>query len=175
MADHCITSPDNAYRYLLTRTWDPAPPVVAWVMLNPSTADDRQDDPTIRKVRGFSQRWGFGGVVVVNLFPLRSTDPAGLRAAGVDRHGPLDNGAAIWTACHGRVVVLAWGAHGARFRHGAVRETMGYVQAATPLGVVCLGRTGSGEPRHPLMLGYGTPREVVDLDREIERCEVPRG
>ncbi|TMF61888.1 MAG: DUF1643 domain-containing protein, partial [Chloroflexi bacterium] len=64
-------SADRRYRYRLWRRWDGARPVVAFVMLNPSTADARRDDPTIRRCIGFAKSWGFGGVEVVNLFAYR--------------------------------------------------------------------------------------------------------
>src|SRR5262245_13227298 len=104
-------SPCGRYRYALTRTWGDPKKVVCWVMLNPSTADADQDDPTIRRCLGFSRAWGAGGLVVVNLFALRATDPDQLRIAA-DPVGP-DNDSHLSTAAFGRLVVAAWGARGA--------------------------------------------------------------
>ena len=161
-----LLSPCGGFRYHLERRWADGQSV-AWVMLNPSTADASADDPTIRKCIGFSTRWGFGHLQVVNLFPLRATDPRDLKLAR-ERFGPMDNDAVIHFACLGAaLVVLAWGQHGAGYRSRA-RSVVDLVRAAGT-SAVCLGRSKSGEPLHPLMLGYDTPREVVDLDREIER------
>ena len=60
------------YRYLLWREWNAKLPRLLWILLNPSTADERVDDPTLRRVLGFSRSYGFGGLEVVNLFALRS-------------------------------------------------------------------------------------------------------
>jgi hypothetical protein len=75
----------GTYRYRLTKTWDRSQPQVTWVMLNPSTATADTDDPTIRRVVGFSRRWGFGSAVVVNLFALRATQPGGPRCFPLPR------------------------------------------------------------------------------------------
>src|SRR5712664_2208515 len=69
------------YRYWLRRHWDAELPPVCFVMLNPSTADAERDDPTIRRCCGFSRRWGYGGIVVVNLYAFRTSDPCCLRNA----------------------------------------------------------------------------------------------
>ena len=64
----------GCYRYWLTRTWNPRRATLCWVLLNPSTADADRDDPTIRRCQGFARSWGYGGIVVVNLFAYRATD-----------------------------------------------------------------------------------------------------
>lgn len=72
-------SPCGLYRYTLTRTWDATKPRACWIGLNPSTADASEDDPTIRRMCGFADAWKCGGIIVVNLFALRATDPKELR------------------------------------------------------------------------------------------------
>ena len=76
-----ILSDCGAYRYELRRTWDDRLPVLLWIGLNPSTADHIQDDPTNRRIAGFSRRWGYGGYVLANLFAYRSPDPKALKQA----------------------------------------------------------------------------------------------
>lgn len=142
------------YRYHLARHWGQAPgPVVLWVMLNPSTADDEQDDPTIRRCIGFSRGWGFHGLRVVNLFALRATDPRAL-ADSLDPVG-MENDIAITAAVRdGNTlrVIAAWGAHRfARDRALEVKHLL-WREAARHLSctVSHLGLTRSGAPRHPL-------------------------
>ena len=77
-------SPDRRYRYLLTRRVGLTDDAVTFVMLNPSTADEIQDDPTIRRCIAFANRWGFGWPHVANLSPLRATDPKVLLGAGLE-------------------------------------------------------------------------------------------
>jgi hypothetical protein len=72
-------SRDGRYRYALWREWDAAKPCVLFIGLNPSSADDRRDDPTIRRCTGFARRWGFGRLAVGNLFALRTPHPSQLR------------------------------------------------------------------------------------------------
>lgn len=152
-----VLSPDGVYRYRLWRIWDQDRAPTAFVMLNPSTADASIDDPTIRRCVGFARSWGAGGVVVVNLYAFRATDPADLLAAearGVDVIGP-DNDAhirTVFSAVDG--VVFAWGA--TPVGPGVARR----VRDALPPGVEvsCLGVTKHGHPRHPLYLAANTAR-----------------
>ena len=115
-------------------------------MLNPSTADERRDDPTIRRCVGFARRWGFGGVEIVNLFALRASDPRVLRRAG-DPVGAANDRHIARAAARATLVVLAWGACG-RLR-GRSAEIRARLSRPAPR---CLGLTRSGEPRHPLYL-----------------------
>lgn len=162
-----IVSPDGRYRYRLWRTWEPKLPPVVWVMLNPSTADAARDDLTLAKCQGFARQWHYGGVLVVNLYAWRETDPATLaaRAAeGVDVVGP-DNDAHLREVLAGAdLVVCAWGAHPiARARARAV-----LAMVPESASCACLGRTAEGAPRHPSRLAYVTPREILVPEIETQ-------
>lgn len=134
------------YRYELRRRWA-AGPQVAWVMLNPSTADADANDATIRRCVAFSRSWGYGALVVVNLFALRSTDPTALKTA-VDPVGPGNDAYILAADDESEVTVAAWGAHGALFGRG--REVRLALRDPHVLAL-----TKSGEPRHPLYLPGG--------------------
>jgi hypothetical protein len=138
------------YRYLLWRVWEPALGCCNFLMLNPSTADETTNDPTIERCQCRAVRWGYGGLVVTNLFALCSSKPALLRRVA-DPVGPGNDAAIAAAARQARLVICAWGNHGAYLgRAGAVRGLL------DELGVVlyCLGQTLAGEPVHPLYLGY---------------------
>jgi hypothetical protein len=137
-------SRNRRYRYSLQREWGEGPRI-AWVLLNPSTADARYDDPTIRRCLGFSQRWGFGALEVVNLFALRATRPEELRRAEAPV-GALNDRALRRALARADAVVAAWGNHGAWL--GRSRE----VRPRLPRNALALGVTGQGEPAHPLYL-----------------------
>lgn len=114
----------RSYRYMLERRWDITKETVNFVMLNPSTADQDQDDPTIRRCIGYAKLWGFGGLFITNIFALRSTDPTVLYGHA-DPIGP-DNDAHIaeWASVCA-VVVCAWGKHGDfKARGDAVRKIL---------------------------------------------------
>jgi hypothetical protein len=137
--------PTGRYRYTLWRAWDPERPRVAFVMLNPSTADARRDDPTIRRCIRFARDWGFGSVEVVNLFAFRARSPRRLRRA-MDPVGPGNDRHLLAAASRARRLVAAWGIHGSlRSRDHAVRKLLGKRHKLR-----CLGTTASGYPRHPL-------------------------
>ena len=141
-----VLSDCGTYRYRLTRTWGEARPA-CFIMLNPSVADATQDDPTIRRCVGFARAWGCGGIVVVNLYAFRATDPKGLRSAACPTIGP-DNDQHIREAVKRSIpVVCAWGVHGER--GGRDVAVKGWLRS---VGIVpvCLGTTKDGHPRHPL-------------------------
>lgn len=153
---------DGPYRYDLGRRWDHHLPIALWVMLNPSTADALDDDPTIRRVRSFTEREGCGGFAVVNLCAWRATDPQELLGApgpvGPNNHDHV----AMWIHHATGPVIAAWGAGAARLQHAGfqVPPVEVYAEAlAKPLW--CLGVTGGGHPRHPLYVKGDTP--LVEL------------
>lgn len=136
------------YRYSLTRRWRETGRRLAFVLLNPSTADAERDDPTIRRCVGFARAWGFAALEVVNLFAFRATEPGGLRGAP-QPVGPENDRYLL--AAHARAdeLVLAWGIHGAWLERD--REVLALLSGhgARPK---CLGLTREGHPRHPLYL-----------------------
>ena len=137
-------SRDRVHRYLLWRVWDASRPLLAWVLLNPSTADETREDPTIRRCIRFAMDWGYGGVETTNIFALRSTDPAALRTAR-DPIGPGNDTALRDLAERHATVVAAWGNHGAWLdRSTRVRELLRRAKTR------CLGLTSLAQPRHPL-------------------------
>lgn len=140
-----VFSPCRTWRYTLTRTWDAALPVCNFLMLNPSTADETASDPTVTRCLGFARRWGYGTLIVTNIFAYRSTDPRGLLTTP-DPVGPDNDAAIVDVAGRADRVIAAWGVHGALAnRERAVLRLLKPVR--WPL---CLGRTKGGHPRHPL-------------------------
>lgn len=153
-ASGAIFDPSERFRYRLWRYWSRPRGVVLWVMLNPSTADERVTDPTIRRCMSFSEAWGFGGVEIANVYALRSTDPRELWRAE-DPVGP-GNDAEIAAAMRDAArIVVAWGAHARRER---VETVLRIHKATRPdLELSCLGVTKSGAPRHPLYVAGSMP------------------
>lgn len=143
-----VISRDGTYRYALRRTWDSAGPVVLFVGLNPSTADNRVDDPTIRRCIQFSGDWGFGGLVVANLFAFRTSSPRVLRRVA-DPIGPRNDAWLRRLVDEAEVVVAAWGNHGDYLSRD--REVMRLLRRPR-----CLAVTKRGQPKHPLYI----PRSV---------------
>lgn len=148
------------YRYSLERRIDGVVgPNLTWLMMNPSTASAFDDDPTIRKVIGFTRRAGYGVALVVNLFAWRETDSK-LVARVVKRgHHRLEgehNCAAIMQAAAiSDAVVCAWGAPlWAREQAERVLEWLAEHPRETPIRLLCLGTTKGGDPLHPLMPSY---------------------
>lgn len=159
--DAASVAPDGAdiegpYRYRLWRTLDAEGRggTVVWVLLNPSTADAVEPDPTLTRCVGFSRDLGYGRVELVNLFAFRSTDPKAMEQVA-DPVGPR-NDAAILAAVRGvNRVIVAWGAHPGTEPERRAAEV---VRLLTEAGVTlwCLGRNAGGTPKHPLYLAKST-------------------
>lgn len=140
------------YRYKLWRQWNSALPRMVFIMLNPSTADATENDPTIRRCIGFAKRERHGGILVLNLFAWRATDPKELLRVE-DPVGPDNRG--VWFESMGLAQesppVVAWGALHKSLKW---REDEAWRVLIRP---VCLGTTKAGHPRHPLYLSKSTP------------------
>lgn len=151
----------GAFRYMLGRHWDETLPVMVVCMLNPSTADHRKSDPTVTRMIGFAKREECGGLVVVNAFAYRATDPRELLRVE-DPVGPR-NDDAINLAVAGTLlptmlkVIAAWGAPANKKIEGRLNQVECLIRMAR--GVVWhLGdRTKHGHPRHPLYLRRDVP------------------
>ena len=151
-----VFSPCGHYRWWLERVWAPARPRLLFIGLNPSRADGRRDDPTLRRLQGFARRWGYGALEVLNLFARISASPALLRRAA----DPVGSEADAWILARldaqpRASLWLGWGNHGGwRGRDLALLAWLQELRAAedTGRGCICLGLTASGRPRHPLYL-----------------------
>ena len=140
---------DRAYRYALWRRWDNRQPLLMFVGLNPSTANEADDDPTIRRVKKFAADWGYGGVYMMNLFAYVSTDPKQLLIDQKEKIGALNDIylAAISKKC--KSIVLAWGNFKVNGRDKSIIKM--FPEA------MCLGINKNGTPKHPLYLAANTP------------------
>jgi len=144
MQNGATFSPDRLYRYDLWRTWIGGEGYAMFVGLNPSTADETQDDPTIRRCIAFAKAWGYAGLCMTNLFAFRAKDPEEMKRAP-DPVG-VDNDPTLWDrAGDAGVVVAAWGVH------GAYRARDQWVRAMLPR-LHMLRLTKEGHPGHPLYL-----------------------
>ncbi len=145
-------SPCRNYRYRLWRVWGdaPRPRRLCMVMLNPSTADEYKNDPTVERCCRRARMWGYDRIDVVNIFALRSTDPQGLYVA--DDPVGADNDAAILAAASAaELTVAAWGNHGQLGARGQCVLDM-LRQAGVELHAFKLSKLG--EPVHPLYQPY---------------------
>jgi len=135
------------WRYLLWRKWSHRP-IANFLMLNPSTADELKLDPSCTRARVYAERWGFGALVVTNLFGWRATDPDDMKAAK-DPVGTANDRAILDAASNSALVVCAWGNHGAHLeRSSAVLSNL--KKHKVPLHALRI--NGNGEPAHPLYL-----------------------
>lgn len=158
--------PTRKYRYRLWRAWDLNLPRVAFVMLNPSTADETVLDPTLRRCLGYAQAWGCGSFEVVNLFALRSTDPGALLKAD-DPVGPANDDVIMNTAMYAGIdgqfgIVAGWGAHPSVKLNGRDDEVTYLISRHS--AIMRLGMTKNFHPKHPLYL-------KKDLKPEVYRCK----
>ena len=139
-------SPDGLYRYNLWRIWDKAKPYALFIGLNPSTADAKEDDPTIRRCKRFAADWGYGGVHMANLFAFRATKPTDMLHT-LDPIGDQNDTYLDALAHNAGVIVCAWGANG-----GHVQRNKQVIDLLSDYDLCCLGKTKAGHPGHPLYI-----------------------
>ena len=140
-----IYSPDKLHRYVLKRTWPVGnDKLVTFVLLNPSTATEYQDDPTIRRCVRFAIQWGYSGLYILNLFGYRATLPSAMRKAD-DPVGP-DNLRYI-KETQTELVVIGWGNHGVYLD----QDKLVLKELNNPMA---LGINQNKTPKHPLYVPY---------------------
>lgn len=144
-------SPCRSYRYSLKIIWDQSKLTAVFIGLNPSTADEVQDDPTIRRCKDFAASWDCGGMVMLNLFAFRATEPKVMKAHAFPIGG--DNRLDVLMQGHAGPRVACWGTHGAHLDLGE------HMRKAIP-GLQCFGRNRDGSPKHPLYLRKATRLEA---------------
>lgn len=148
MLKSAVFSPCRQYRYELWRTWedllDTSRTYAMFIGLNPSTADESEDDPTIRRCIDFARRWGYSGLCMTNLFAFRATKPDDMLAAA-DPVGAGNDQHLLHCARSAGVIVAAWGTHGVHLQRDQA------VKRLVP-GLSCLRLTRDGHPGHPLYL-----------------------
>lgn len=154
-----ILDDSRTYRYRLWRTWDVDKPACAFIGLNPSTADETEDDPTLRRCIGYARAWGYGTVELGNLFGLRATDPAELREAS-DPVGP-ENDDHLRDICRdAKLVVAAWGNDGELMDRA--REVCRLLDDHD-LHALVVNQTG--HPKHPLYCRKAVEPQPFGYDR----------
>ena len=140
-----VFSEDRIYRYVLWREWDMLNSAYAmFIGLNPSTADETQDDPTIRRCIGFAKEWGFGSLCMTNLFAFRATKPEDMKKS-VDPVGQDNDYWLKECGSNAGRIIAAWGTHGCFMNRD-------YSIMTTVKNLKCLGKTKTGFPKHPLYL-----------------------
>lgn len=158
-ASVAVYSNCETFRYALTRVWDGDGDRALFIMLNPSTATEVQNDPTVERCERRSRALGFGAFRVLNIFAYRATDPREMRRAA-DPVGP-ENDAAIMDGMDWATrVICAWGTHGAHQGRGAAVETL---LRASGRELLHLGLSKAGHPKHPLYIGYAVQPQVWEV------------
>lgn len=138
------------YRYRLWRIWDDSAPRILFIMLNPSTADELDNDPTVERCERRAAAWGFGSVEVVNIFAYRATSPEEMKKQ-TDPVGKDNDFHILQAVQDADMIVCAWGVHGKYLqRTDQVIDMLG----TRSYTLYCLGVTSDGAPRHPLYVGY---------------------
>lgn len=145
MKKSAIISECGKYRYRLERTWDPEAPKLGFIMLNPSTADANEDDPTIRRCIGYAKSLSYGGIIVCNLFAYRATNPKDLLSAE-NPEGPNNFEHVYQMSQDAHIIILGWG------NGGLVKKLKrpGYVELLA--NIYALKENKDGTPTHPLFL-----------------------
>ena len=165
MRRSAVISICQLFRYELRRVWNDDLPLLVVCMLNPSTADDEKEDMTLLALIHFATLWGYGGLLVVNLYGYRSSKPTEMFAQGQKAFGP-DNDNYIkavieYAAANGGRMLAAWGNDG---HVGGYYNYVAQLAREERVALVCLGTTNSGQPKHPMARGkHRIPRDQMPI------------
>jgi len=155
METFAIMSHDEKRRYSLSRVWEHKAKMVNFICLNPSTADAKNDDATVKKLIKFAKAWGCGGIKITNLFSVRSTNPDTIRYFPFKTD--LDNNTYIESAAHTcDMIVFAWGNHGGLQGLEMIRRFDSGDLKRYRYKCYFLKKNKSGVPAHPLYLKDST-------------------
>jgi len=145
-----LFSDDRTYRYVLWRTWDSDLPHVTFIGLNPSTADEVEDDPTIRRCINFAKYWGdYGGIYMLNLFAFRATNPKEMKKTRLPiGHDNLNY--MLYYFSRSALIIPAWGNNGTHRNED--KKLMDIIKSSRVFSkkTYCLGTNKTGTPKHPL-------------------------
>ena len=140
-------SSDKLFRWWLYRCWDPSKPIVIFVMMNPSTADHRKNDATISKIIRYAIRWGYGGVLVLNIYAIRSRDQSKIKGRVGSRNDWWLSTVFSFAKRKRIKIVCAWG-----IKHKDRGDSVRAIAAVAQVKLWCLRSSKNGEPCHPLYL-----------------------
>lgn len=155
-ASVAVYSDCEAYRYSLTRVWDETGEKGLFIMLNPSTATEVQNDPTVERCERRSRALGYGAFRVLNIFAYRATDPRDMRRAE-DPVGPENDAVLLQGLDWADRVICAWGTHGEHLGRG---PEVAALLKGTGRELLHLGLSKAGHPKHPLYIGYKVQPQV---------------
>lgn len=157
LVSDALFSPCQTWRYTLRRIWDRGAGLLMVIGLNPSTADEIKNDPTVTRCVNYARRLGYGGLIMMNAFAFRTPSPEVMRRQakqGVNVVGPDNDFWLVRMAEDARTIIVAWGNHGLfQKRHHEVMDLLRH------RNVYCFGATKQGTPRHPLYL----PQDITTL------------
>lgn len=154
LRNSALFSDDRIYRYELWRIWDDSKPYAMFIGLNPSTADEVKNDPTVRRCIRFSMDWGYGALCMTNIFAYRATDPRVMKRAD-EPVGPENDSTLVKIASGAGIIIGAWGNHGSYMdRDRRVLDILPEIHH--------LGLTMRGKPKHPLYLPSNTVPEKME-------------
>lgn len=156
-----LFSEDRTHRYLLWRIWDDEKPLIAWLMLNPSIANEDKLDPTLRRCKQYSINNNYGGMIILNIFSLVSTDPKGLKLLDISSHYIEENFKNISNVLTNIPIVLGFGANSDKYHPGFLQNKI--YPLLKDKEVYALKITKNGLPSHPLYLSYNLKFQKFNL------------
>lgn len=165
-----IYSDCHTYRYYLKRDFGKDIGTCNFIMLNPSTATEEKNDPTVARCCSYAKNWGYRTLIITNIFPLRSTDPKGLYTHSFDNEVlNTNNKFIVDVACQSDIVITAWGNHGTLTNIG--QNILSILLEKCPEKVYNLGVTKLGQPKHPLYLRKDLKPRKSSTSKDVKKMD----